>query len=133
MLAGCFSNMGCVYKREEKALKIRKKCRHVDHPELGDSYNNIANIHKHLDQYTQAIRYYKRSLKICQKTLPPQHCDTAMRLENIDRTYFAIGELQEALLYLKQASTIYCQMLPVDHPYIVETEQAIRYVSSRKS
>jgi len=63
------------------------------------------------------------------KSLPSQHRDIALTLENIGNIYKGKGELEEALAYYKKAANIYHHSLPTTHPSVIQIEEYIRYLS----
>jgi tetratricopeptide (TPR) repeat protein len=63
------------------------------------------------------------------KSLPCQHRDIALTLENIGNVYKDKGELEEALTYYKRAATIYHHSLQIPHPSVLQIEEYIRYLS----
>ncbi|CAF1589293.1 unnamed protein product, partial [Rotaria magnacalcarata] len=71
-----------------------------------------------MGEYSKALEYYEKSLKIREISLPPTHPDLAQSYNNIGTTYYGMGEYSKALSYLEKALAIYRNSLPPTHPHI---------------
>ncbi|CAF3943823.1 unnamed protein product, partial [Didymodactylos carnosus] len=67
----------------EKALKIFLKALPPDHPDIAQTYNNIASVHRNKGEYDLALMNMEKALKIFLKALPPDHPDIASTYNNI--------------------------------------------------
>ncbi|CAF1460512.1 unnamed protein product, partial [Rotaria sp. Silwood1] len=63
-----------------KALKIRLNILPANHPDIAQSYINIANLYLQQEEYNKAIDYLNKILEIQKISLPPYH-------PNIGETY----------------------------------------------
>jgi tetratricopeptide (TPR) repeat protein len=141
-IAMCYNNIGIIYQEVQnysealeyyhRAWNIRQKYLPVEHPNLGQSHACIGNTHYALDHYDLALEHYNLSLQIFKKSLPPDHLDVAMVLRNIGFVYQSKGEFQQALLYMKKALTIYRHSLSETHADIIQLEQIICRISSKR-
>ncbi|CAF4389780.1 unnamed protein product, partial [Rotaria socialis] len=88
----------------------------------------IGVVHRRLGHYDLALDHYNRSLKIKLKSLPGQHPDIAMTYLNMGVVYAYKNELEQALIYMKRAQTIYEVALPFNHPDIVKIKDDVNRV-----
>ena len=47
----------------KKALGVKKRCQGENHPSVGGTHSNIANLHKLLGEYGPALEHYELDLK----------------------------------------------------------------------
>ena len=64
-------------------LDIREKALGPDHPLVGTSLNNLAELYRSHGRYAEAEPLYERSLAIREKALGPEHPDVGMVLNNL--------------------------------------------------
>ncbi len=53
-----------------------------DHPDVGESLNNLAGLYESQGRYEAAEPLYKRALVMLEKALGPEHPNVAKPLEN---------------------------------------------------
>jgi len=58
--------------------------------------NNLALLYQTQGRYAEAEPLHKRSLKICEKALGPEHPDVATVLESMAKCWREIGKQDEA-------------------------------------
>jgi tetratricopeptide (TPR) repeat protein len=58
--------------------------------------NNLPGLYRDQDKFPEAERFYKRSLKIAENTLGPEHPHVATVWENMAELYRQIGKEDEA-------------------------------------
>jgi hypothetical protein len=63
------------------------------------------------------------------KSLPAQHRDIALTIENVGNIYKDKEEFQEALSCYERAAMIYCHSLPTTHPSVIQIEEYVRNLS----
>ncbi|CAF2188245.1 unnamed protein product, partial [Rotaria magnacalcarata] len=102
-----------------------------DHPDLGISYNNIGIAHHCLGHYDLALDHYNRSLKIKLKSLPSQHRSIASTCKNMGLVYEDNVELEQALIYMKKAQTIYEVALQLNHPDVAKIKNDVKRVEDK--
>ena len=69
-----------------KAKEIREKLfTNGLHPDLAQSDNNLAMIYQAMGDFTAALEWFEKALAICEKTLGPDHPNTKIVLNNIDK------------------------------------------------
>ena len=79
-----------------RAIAIREKVLGPNHPELGLSLNNLAEVYRLLARYSEAEPLYKRAIDIAEKALGPQHPTLALMLGNLALIHFQLGRNAEA-------------------------------------
>ena len=75
----------------EEALSIRRRVLGVDHPDLADSLNNLANWYHAQGKYDEAEPLYDEALSITRRVLGADHPNTASSLNNLANLYRAQG------------------------------------------
>jgi tetratricopeptide (TPR) repeat protein len=71
------------------------------------------------------------SLKIKSKSLPPQHLNIAVTLENIGFVYEKKDNFEQAVVYYEKAANIFHHSLPSTHANINQIDQSIKRISSK--
>ncbi|CAF4994902.1 unnamed protein product, partial [Rotaria sp. Silwood1] len=79
-------------------------------------YHQLGCIKGRQDDYENAIRYYKKTLEIEEKTLPPSHPDLAISYGNIGLVYRKMGDYSKALFFYGKTLEIQQKTLPTNHP-----------------
>jgi tetratricopeptide (TPR) repeat protein len=99
-----------------QALSLAEKTFGPDHPYVGASLSNLAELYRAQGQYSQAEPLYKRSLVISEKALGPEHLSMALSLNNLALMYNTQGKYMEAEPLLKRSLAINEKALGSDHP-----------------
>ncbi|CAF5216133.1 unnamed protein product, partial [Rotaria magnacalcarata] len=81
-----------------------------------------------MGEYSKALEFYEKSLKIREISLPPTHPDLAQSYNNIGMTYYPMGEYSKAFSYLEKALGILRKSLPSTHPHIKSVMNSIAAV-----
>ncbi|CAF1089796.1 unnamed protein product [Adineta steineri] len=79
-------------------------------------YHRLGCIKDDQGKYQEALTFYKKSLTIYQKTLPPNHPDLAKSYNNIGVVHDNMGNYPKALSYYEKTLEIDQQSLPPNHP-----------------
>ena len=90
--------------------------RGVETQRLADLCNWTGYYLKFRGEYTAARPYYERALAINEKSLGPDHPDTATSLNNLGGLLRAMGDLAAARPYYERALAIREKSLGPDHP-----------------
>jgi CHAT domain-containing protein len=85
-------------------LAIREKFLGPDHPDVAQSLNNLAELYRVQDRYSDAEPLYQRTLAICEKALGLDHPNCATSLNNLAGLYFAHGRYADALPLIRTAA-----------------------------
>jgi tetratricopeptide (TPR) repeat protein len=80
----------------ERALAIREHTLPPNHPDVGQSLNNLALLYKLKGNYGEAELLYRRALAVWEKTLGPNDPNVATLLENMAELYEQLGEIDKA-------------------------------------
>src|SRR5262249_44433896 len=78
--------------------------------------NNLASLYRDAGAYAKAEPLFKRALAAREKTLGPEHPDTAQSLNNLAELYLATGAYTKAEPLYQRALTIYEKALGAGHP-----------------
>ena len=103
-----------------KALEIRKKILKNNHPSIAVSYNNLATWYKEIGDYKKAIEYFNHIINNFYGE--ENQLIIAMANFHLGRVYFINNDLEKALNFIKKAITIWSNILPEDHQYIIRAK-----------
>ncbi|MEM9463559.1 MAG: serine/threonine-protein kinase [Myxococcota bacterium] len=103
----------------QTALALAK--RSDDDLELASSLNNLGTVFDRLGEYEQAKQHYKRSLRIFQKALGPDHPKVAISLGNLGAVFGSLGEHKQAKRHHQRALRIEEKALGPDHPHVADS------------
>ena len=92
-----------------------------DHPDLGQSLNNLATNYEKQDRHADSEPLFKRSLAIYQKTLGPEHPAVATLLNNLGQVAKVQGRYHEAEPLIKRSLAIREKVLVTDHPDVARS------------
>jgi tetratricopeptide (TPR) repeat protein len=119
--------MDCKGNRTE-ALSFYEKQLHIDeirlhpyHPNLANTYHNIALVYSEMGEYSKALSFNEKSLEIKQEVLPPNHPFLGYSYHNIGLTYSNMNEYLKALSFYEIAVEIWHKSLPSNHPDLANT------------
>ena len=99
-----------------QSLDIKKRQLGNDHPDVAQSFNNLAQLYYSQGQYNDAEPLYLQSLDIKKRQLGNDHPDVATSLNNLALLYKSQGKYLEAENLAQQALVIYQQKLGNEHP-----------------
>jgi tetratricopeptide (TPR) repeat protein len=100
----------------KRSLTIREKALGLDHPDVAESLNDLAEFYRVQGRYADAEALFKRSLAIWQKVLGPYHPNVAASLNNLAVLYGNEGRNSEAESLYKRSLAIREKALGADHP-----------------
>jgi tetratricopeptide (TPR) repeat protein len=84
-------------------------------------YNNIGIIYYEEEKYLEALDFYKKSLAIHVKHLPPDHPDLGSSYNNIGIVHRCLGHSDLALEHYNRSLEISLKSLPAQHPTFAVT------------
>ena len=79
----------------KRLLAIRERALGPEHPDVGQSLNNLAALYGNQGRYAEAEPLYRRSLAIREKALGPEHPDVGQSLNNLALLCGAQGRYAE--------------------------------------
>jgi tetratricopeptide (TPR) repeat protein len=123
--------LGQFNKAEELCEILLKKT--TDGDEKAHLYSMLGTIKNAQGQYTEAIEFNKKSIKINQKILSPTDPDLAASYNNIGTAYDNTGEYSKALSYYEKALEIEQKTLPLNHPDLATSYNNIGGVYTKMS
>ncbi|CAF2150549.1 unnamed protein product [Rotaria magnacalcarata] len=94
-------------------------------------YHHLGYLKDQQGKYPEAVKFYEKSNKILEISLPPNHPYLATSYNNIGRVYHNMGEYSKALSYQEKALSIYRNSLPSTHPLIKTTIDNIAAVKKK--
>jgi tetratricopeptide (TPR) repeat protein len=77
-----------------------------EHPDVGASLHNLANVYANQARYSEAEPLYKRALAIWEKALGSEHPHVAQCLNNLAIVYYQQGHYAEAERLYKRALAV---------------------------
>jgi CHAT domain-containing protein/tetratricopeptide (TPR) repeat protein len=105
----------------QRSLAILEKALGADHPDVANSLNNLALLHKSQGNHLAAEPLFKRSLSILEKVLGADHPDVANSLNNLALLYKSQGNYPAAEPLYKRALAIREKALGADHPDVAQS------------
>jgi CHAT domain-containing protein/tetratricopeptide (TPR) repeat protein len=100
----------------KRVLQLREKALGPEHPDVGQSLNNLAGLYFVQGRYGQAEPLYKRALAIGEKALGPEHPTLGTHLNNLAGLYHAQGRYGQTEPLYKRALAIAEKALGPEHP-----------------
>jgi tetratricopeptide (TPR) repeat protein len=92
-----------------------------DDCEKAHIYHQLGCVKDNEGQYKDAVTFYKQSLEIFQKTLPPNHPQFAKSYNNIGTVYGNMGDYSKALSSYEKALEIFQKTFPPNHPQFAKS------------
>ena len=89
-----------------RSLTLREKALGPEHPDVGVSHNNLAELYRAQGRYTEAERLYNRSLPILEKALGPEHPTVATVLNNLAELAFSQNDWARAADYWRRSTGV---------------------------
>ena len=99
----------------ERSLAIRKKALGAEHPDAGQSLNNLALLYQVQGRYEEVELLHKRALELA-RALSPDHPWVGTSLNNLAWLYQAQGRYAEAKPLYEHSLAITEKALGPDHP-----------------
>jgi tetratricopeptide (TPR) repeat protein len=141
VMADIYNNIATIYYKQkqysealefyQKSLYVNERYPSPDKSNVVEIHNSIGIVYYCLSQYTHAMDSHRDALKILLANRPSNYLSLA-------KTYRFIGIIQErqdllarALTHYQKAATNYRELLPAEHPDLIEIEQSIKRVLSR--
>ena len=100
----------------EQAAALTEKAHGPDHPDVGQSLNELAALFWKLGRYAEAEPLYQRSLAIWEKALGSDHTYVGTSLNNLAALYRDQGRYADAEPLYKRSLAIWERALGPDHP-----------------
>ncbi|CAF4622448.1 unnamed protein product [Rotaria sp. Silwood1] len=102
-------------------LQIRLKTYSPYNSSLAITYNNIGLIHREMEDYSQAISFFQKSLEIKQKIFTSYHPSLAITYNNIGEINQLMGEFSQALMSYQKALEIHEKTFSLNHSELATT------------
>ena len=116
----------------ERSLALQIMLLGSEHPDVANSYNNLATVLRHQGDLDQAKKYHERALAIRQQTLGPQHPDVASSYNNLANVLSNQGNLKQAMEYYERSLAIMQQNLGPQHPDVASSYNNLANVLSNQ-
>ncbi len=104
-----------------RALAIWETALGPEHPQVGLSLNNLAELYRDQGNYAEAEPLFQRSLAIFEKALGPEHLQVGLSLNNLALLYHAQGNHAEAQPLYQRSLGIVEKALGPEHPNVATT------------
>ncbi|MEN8259162.1 MAG: tetratricopeptide repeat protein [Pseudomonadota bacterium] len=100
---------------------MRENVLNSNHPLLGQSFNNLAQLYRLQGRYNEAENLYLRAKAIWETVLNTEHPDQGVILNNLAELYQAMGNYQKAESFYNRALKIREAALGPDHTDVAQT------------
>ncbi|CAF5217440.1 unnamed protein product, partial [Rotaria magnacalcarata] len=81
-----------------------------------------------MENYSMALTYCEKGLKIHEEKLPKNHPDLAVIYHNMAKLYLSTGQHSMAITYVQQAVDIGQEKLPRSHPHLLEYRETFELI-----
>jgi serine/threonine protein kinase/tetratricopeptide (TPR) repeat protein len=98
-----------------RTLDIQERTMGRDHPDVGKTYTNLANVYMLQNRFAEAEPLYARALEIRRRTLGPRHASVAETLHNMGSLYLEDDRPEAAEPVFREALSIYQQAYGATH------------------
>ena len=98
-----------------RSLAIREKALGAEHPDFGQSLNNLAGLYVRQGRYAEAEPLQRRGLAIREKALGAEHPSVANSVSDLALLYVSQGRYAEAEPLFKRSLVIWEKVLGPDH------------------
>ena len=109
-------------------LKFQEGSDDVDHTEILETLNLLANICLPLGRYTEACSYYKNILKLEKRYYGMEHIKTVETLKSLANVYLSRNRHEEACAYYERALKLEEDYYGINHIDIVQTLKSLANV-----
>ncbi|CAF5220644.1 unnamed protein product, partial [Rotaria magnacalcarata] len=100
--------------------------------ECATTYMNLGETYREMKDYTTALTYYQKGLKIREEKLAKTHPDLAVIYHNMSKLYFSTQKYSMAMKYVQQAVEIGQEKLPSTHPHLVEYRETFEKIRKKQ-
>ena len=105
-------------KWRKKSVKVTRDRLGERHPNVADSYNNLAVLYESMGRYEEALPLNQKALEIRLEQLGERHPDVASFYNNLASLYESMGRYEEALPLYQKALEIRIEKLGERHPNV---------------
>ena len=98
-----------------RTLDIQERTMGRDHPDMGRTYTNLANVYMLQKRFAEAEPLYARALEIRRRTLGPRHASVAETLDGMGTLYLEVDKLDAAEPLFREALSIYQEAYGATH------------------
>lgn len=126
-LAQAFEGQGKFVEAEQRyveALRIMRKVRGAEHPDVAAILNNLGVLNRMHGQYAEAEHYLGQALSIKERAHGPLHPDVALTVTNLAQLHVARGDYRTAASLFERSVGIYEKTAGLDDPRLARTLEA---------
>ena len=100
----------------QRALQIREQVLGIEHSDVANSLNGLANLYFQQGKYAEAENFYQRALRIWEQEVGKEHPDVADILYNLALVYSDQGKYEQAEPLYQRALWTWEQAFGTEHP-----------------
>ncbi|CAF4389734.1 unnamed protein product [Rotaria sp. Silwood2] len=118
----------------EKALSFHRKALNIQENvqcnplECATTYVNLGETYRQIKDYSTALIYFEKGLKIREEKLPKNHPDLAVVYHNLAKLYLSTRQYNMAMKHVQQAVEIAQEKLPSIHPHQVDYRETFEKI-----
>ena len=113
-----------------KSLNIRIEILSDNHPDIANSYSNIANYYLFIQDWDNAINNYNLALNIYKKGIGDNSLQIGLVYSNIGTVYGKQKEWKNSMKFKEKALQIWKYILPENHPNFVNLNNEITMIKN---
>ncbi|WP_208341799.1 tetratricopeptide repeat protein, partial [Aetokthonos hydrillicola] len=115
---GQYSEAEPLYK---KALELYQRLLGQEHPDVAQSYNNLAELYRAQGRYQDAEPLCQKALELRQRLLGQEHPDVAQSYNNLAALCDSQGRYQDAEPLYQKALELRQRLLGQEHPDVAQS------------
>ena len=115
----------------QRALNIQENVK-CNPPDCAITYLNLGETYREIKDYSTALTYFQKGLKIRLEKLSKNHPDLAVVYHNMSKLYFSTRQYSMAMKYVQQAVDIGQEKLSSTHPHLIEYRETFEKIRKKQ-
>ncbi|GAA6619722.1 tetratricopeptide repeat protein [Scytonema sp. NUACC26] len=103
----------------KQAILLAQSTQTTEHPVYCDSVNNLAELYRIQERYSEAESLYQQALNTRKRLFGEEHIDVAQSLNNLAALYVSQGHYSQAEQYFLTTLNLWKQLLGDEHPQVL--------------
>ncbi|CAF4843448.1 unnamed protein product, partial [Rotaria sp. Silwood2] len=99
--------------------------------ECATTYVNLGETYREMKDYSTALTYFEKGLKIREKKLPKNHPDLAVVYHNLAKLYFSTRQYNMGMKNVQQAVEIAQEKLSSNHPHLADYRETFEKIRKK--
>ncbi|CAM2715025.1 unnamed protein product [Rotaria socialis] len=115
----------------QKAFNIQEnvKCDPLD---CATSYMDLGETYREMKDYSTALTYFEKGLKIREEKLAKNHPALAVIYHSMSKLYLSTEQYSMAMEYIQRTVNIGREKLPSTHPHLAEYRETFEEIRKKQ-